>query len=73
MNQTQGGSVIGFTGILTIVFVVFKLTEIIDWAWVWVLTPMWLPWAVIVGAFLIIGFLALIFTLIAGIAGLFKR
>ena len=43
---------IGFTGTLTIVFIVLKLTGVIDWAWKWVLCPIWIPW-------LILGILAL--------------
>ena len=32
---------IGFFGLLTIVFVTLKLIGVIDWAWVWVLAPLW--------------------------------
>ena len=32
---------IGFTGILTIVFIVLKLTRVITWGWIWVLSPIW--------------------------------
>lgn len=39
-NSSSGG--IGFSGLLTIVFIVLKLTKVIDWAWVWVLSPMWI-------------------------------
>lgn len=28
--------------ILTIIFIVFKLTNIIDWTWLWVLSPFWI-------------------------------
>lgn len=50
---------IGFTGLLTIVFIVLKLLNIINWSWWWVLAPLWLP----VGIILII---ALIFIIIIG-------
>jgi hypothetical protein len=33
---------IGFTGVLTIVFIVLKLIGIIEWSWVWVLSPLWI-------------------------------
>lgn len=33
---------IGFTGLLTIVFITLKLIGIIDWSWVWVLAPLWI-------------------------------
>ena len=36
---------IGFTGILTIVFIVLKLLGKISWSWVWVLTPLWISFA----------------------------
>ena len=38
-NTSSGG--IGFFGLLTIVFIVLKLTGYIDWSWWWVLAPMW--------------------------------
>lgn len=45
-NSSYGG--IGFFGLLTIVFIVLKLCHVIDWAWKWVLAPMWIN-AIIVG------------------------
>jgi hypothetical protein len=33
---------VGFNVLLTIVFVVLKLTKAIDWSWVWVLSPVWI-------------------------------
>lgn len=41
MNQQSGGG-IGFVGLLTIVFIVLKLTNNIDWSWWWVLSPIWI-------------------------------
>ena len=43
-NSTSGG--IGFLGLLTIVFIVLKLTNVIAWSWWWVLAPIWLPLAI---------------------------
>lgn len=43
---------IGFTGALTIAFIVLKLCKAIDWSWVWVLSPLWIPTAL--GIFFII-------------------
>lgn len=39
VKASSGG--IGFFGLLTIVFIVLKLTGVIDWAWIWVLAPLW--------------------------------
>ena len=33
---------IGFTGLLTIVFIILKLVGKIDWSWWWVLSPLWI-------------------------------
>lgn len=33
---------VGFSGLLTIVFIVLKLVGVINWSWVWVLSPMWI-------------------------------
>ena len=31
------------TGLLLIIFVILKLTHVIHWSWVWVLSPLWIP------------------------------
>lgn len=42
-NNSSGSSAgIGFTGLLTIVFIVLKLLGKITWSWVWVLSPIWI-------------------------------
>ena len=51
---------IGFVGLLTIVFIVLKLIDKIDWSWWWVLSPIWISAAVGVGIILIILVVALI-------------
>ena len=49
----QGG--ISFCGLLTIVFIVLKLTDVITWSWIWVLAPLWIPFAV--GCLILLGIL----------------
>lgn len=51
-TATNGG--IRFCGALTILFIGLKLAHVIDWAWKWVLSPLWLPVAVIVGLLVLI-------------------
>lgn len=41
-NKTNPAGGIGFTGALTIAFIVLKLCGVIDWSWVWVLSPIWI-------------------------------
>lgn len=58
-TASSGG--IGFFGLLTIVFIVLRLMGIIEWGWVWVLAPLWMPLAlVLVGV--------IIFLIVAAIA-----
>lgn len=33
---------IGFTGLLTIAFIVLRLCGVISWSWLWVLSPLWI-------------------------------
>lgn len=44
-NKTTVTGGIGFCGLLTIVFIVLKLLNIITWPWLWVLSPLWIPLA----------------------------
>jgi len=52
-NKTtnSGGGGIGFAGLLTIVFIVLKLTKVINWSWIWVLSPLWISF--IIGVILV--------------------
>ena len=50
-SQTSSG--LGFFSLLTIVFIVLKLCDVIAWSWVWVLAPIWIPTAIIIIAILI--------------------
>jgi hypothetical protein len=45
----------GFCGLLTILFIGLKLTGYIAWSWLWVLSPLWLGFVLVlacVAAFL---------------------
>ena len=56
-SSTQGG---WFFSALTLIFITLKLTEVIDWPWIWVLAPLWIPLAVVVVVFGVM-FLVLMF------------
>ena len=45
-NNTRGG--IGFCGLLTIAFIILKLCKVITWSWIWVLSPLWISFTLIV-------------------------
>ena len=64
-SSSSSSSGIGFSGALTVLFVGLKLTHVISWPWLWVLSPIW------ISALIAIAILTII--LIAAIvAGLFK-
>ena len=42
MDNKSSSTGIGFTGLLTIVFIVLKLCGVIAWSWLWVLSPIWI-------------------------------
>lgn len=48
MENKQASGGIGFTGLLTIVFIVLKLLKVINWSWLWVLSPLWITIALVI-------------------------
>jgi len=42
-SSSSSSSGIGFCGLLTVAFVVLKLTHFIGWSWWWVTSPIWIP------------------------------
>lgn len=46
-SNNGSSSGMGLSGVLTVIFIVLKLCKVINWSWVWVLAPAWIP-AVIV-------------------------
>lgn len=60
--QKQGVSLLS---VLTVVFVVLKLTHVIAWSWWWVLVPTWGPAALFLSAALV--------ALIAGIVNAARK
>lgn len=58
MAEKTGAS-IGFCQLLTLVFIVLKLTNVIAWSWWWVLSPLWIP--------LCIFAIAVVFTIVIAI------
>ena len=39
-NNTSSG--MSISTVLTLIFVVLKLCKIIEWNWIWVLSPLWI-------------------------------
>ncbi len=47
-NSSMTGG-IGFSGALTILFIGLRLSGVIDWSWLWVLSPSLIPVAILLG------------------------
>lgn len=60
-TSSSSSSGIGFTGLLTVAFVVLKLTGYIGWSWWWVLSPIWILICLFI---LILGVIILVKTLL---------
>lgn len=69
-KSSSSSAGIGFCGLLAIVFIVLKLigehfhTPVADWSWWWVLSPLWIPVAIV---FAVIGVVAVIAIIRAGL------
>jgi len=43
-NQASG---VSFASLLAILFIGLKLTGVINWSWLWVLSPIWIPISIV--------------------------
>lgn len=50
----------GILGALTITFVILKALGYLDWSWLWVFSPLWIPLAAVVAVLTILGIIILI-------------
>lgn len=63
MTDSSSNSGIGFTGLLTLLFIGLKLGHVIAWSWWWVLSPLW----IVLGFALTIALIAFIFAVLAAL------
>jgi hypothetical protein len=60
-NKTTQSGGIGFVGLLTILFIGLKLTGVITWSWLWVLSPIWITVVAVIALiafFVVVGVIA---------------
>lgn len=43
MKENGGNLGVSFCGLLQLVFIVLKLVGVIQWSWLFVLAPLWVP------------------------------
>ena len=63
-KKMEGGTTavgLGFADVLTIVFVVLKLVGVIDWPWIWVLSPLWISLGLALILIVILFFVFIVF------------
>ena len=60
MDVQTSNSGIGFAGLLTVLFIGLKLTNVIDWSWLWVLSPLWIGFVVMGSILFVLGVIALV-------------
>lgn len=59
-SSSSSSSGIGFVGLLTIVFIALKLLGKIDWSWLWVLSPLWIGFCVLMAVLFLLVIIAFI-------------
>lgn len=52
------------TTLLTVLFVGLKLGHVIDWPWIWVLSPLWISALITIGVILLIFLFVLVLAII---------
>ena len=53
-NKSSGSSGGIFWTLLAVAFIVLKVTHLIDWPWVWVLAPIWIPTGIVLAAIVVV-------------------
>jgi len=59
VSSSSGG--IGFSGLLTILFIALKLLGVISWSWLWVLSPLWISMILAIFIIILVIIIAVIF------------
>lgn len=54
---------IPLTTILFAIFLILKLCGVINWPWIWVFAPLWIPFALVLALCMIIGIISIILNL----------
>lgn len=69
--EKEKHSLIGlsFIQILILIFIVLKLTNCITCGWLWVLSPLWIPVAFILGLFVVVFVVVFVVDFIATLFG----
>lgn len=69
-TSSSSGGGIGFVGLLTIVFITLKLLGKIEWAWWWVVSPVWIAILAVIAVLIVALGVA---GVVAGVSALSER
>jgi len=47
---------------LTFIFIILKLINVIDWSWIWVLSPLWISGLMYIGFIIILMIITILLT-----------
>lgn len=53
-KSSSSSSGVIFWTLLAVAFIVLKVTHLIDWPWVWVLAPIWIPVGIVLAAIVVV-------------------
>jgi uncharacterized protein (DUF983 family) len=57
-SNTSNG--VSLSTVVFVVFLILKLTKVIDWSWLWVTSPLWIPLGIVLIILAIIGLVLLL-------------
>lgn len=59
-NNNSGSAGLSISGVLTLIFLVLKLIDVIDWSWWWVFSPLLIESGLAVAILVVVGIIRLI-------------
>ncbi len=59
--------------IVTLIFILMRITNIIDWSPIWILSPLWIPWAIAFSMFVVLFVLKCIVAIIDIVINLINK
>lgn len=61
MQKLESNNGVSFIGILTTIFIALKVAHVINWSWIWVLSPLWISFFINCLIFITVVFIILIY------------
>lgn len=71
-EKQKSTSGISLSVFIFVILAVLKLTHVIDWSWVWITSPLWIPFALVFSVICLGAFSGLIKSLLSKLSNLGK-